>query len=47
MDTEHSPLEELFRELIANEKLDVVMAKKLLDKILVMLEQCVDSDNKK
>ena len=34
MGTENSPLHKLFQKLIADEKLDPILAKKLLEKIL-------------
>lgn len=37
METEHSPLHELFQKLVAEEKLDPYLAKKLLDEILMII----------
>jgi len=37
MGTENSPLHKLFQKLIAEEKIDPILAKKLLDKILKII----------
>lgn len=45
MERENTPLHQLFRQLIADEKLDPALAKKLLEEILSIIAGWKDLDD--